>query len=304
MMAKVRLRVWLIFGLAILIGVQIQPAPATVSADPVLVAAGDIACDPSSPYFGQDGGRNCEDDLTAGLIAAQNPTVVATLGDNQYNDGTLAQFQASYNQTWGRFKGKTRFAVGNHEYHSPHAQGYRDYTNNMGGGDLSYAYNLGTWRIYVLNSNCGQAEASCATKAAWIKRDIAANPHRCVMAYWHHPLRSDSAGSAGTNTVRPFWDALYAAKASVILSGHSHNYQNWVKTRPDGTVDPSRGIKQFVVGTGGKSLYGFATTDRRVQTQINDQFGILRLDLHATSYDYQFITASGVRDAGKRACRS
>ena len=124
--------------------------------DPVLVAAGDIACDPADPHFAEDGGNYCEQNLTADLVESQNPSMVAAVGDLQYESGTLSAFQASYDPTWGRFKGITRPSVGNHEYMTVNAQGYRDYWANRGGADLAYAYNLGTWRIYVLNSNCAE----------------------------------------------------------------------------------------------------------------------------------------------------
>ena len=173
--------------------------------DPVLVAAGDIACDPADPHFAEDGGNYCEQNLTADLVESQNPSMVAAVGDLQYESGTLSAFQASYDPTWGRFKGITRPSVGNHEYMTVNAQGYRDYWANRGGADLAYAYNLGTWRIYVLNSNCAElassaSRAPCTPRPTGWRRDQAANPRKCVLAYWH--MRS-APPRRSTRRIRP-----------------------------------------------------------------------------------------------------
>jgi acid phosphatase type 7 len=284
------------------------PAVPAAAADPVLVAVGDIACDPDSPYFDEDGGERCEMEVTAELAKQLNPTRVAALGDLQYEDGTLGDFQRSYDPTWGDLYDTTRPAVGNHEYHTPNAQGYRDYWNNIGDRDLAYAYNLGSWRIYVLNSNCSELDkpgvvGSCAAQANWLRRDQLANPRRCVLAYWHHPLRSTSAESGTTTAVRPFWHALYEYRADVVLVGHGHVYEEWEKLSPTGGRS-DRGIKQFTVGTGGKSLYPFKPFDDRIagDHRANDEFGVLRLGLHASSYDFKFVTPTGSKWAGTRNC--
>jgi acid phosphatase type 7 len=276
--------------------------------DPVLVAAGDIACDPADPHFLEDGGNYCEQNLTADLVESQNPSTVAAAGDLQYESGTLSAFQASYDPTWGRFKGITRPSVGNHEYMTVNAQGYRDYWANRGGADLAYAYNLGTWRIYVLNSNCAElakpgVAGSCSSQADWLRRDQAANPRKCVLAYWHHALRSTSTEHPTNTAVRPFWKALYDYRADVVVTGHGHISAVWEKLDPYGTRS-TRGIKAFEAGAGGRSHHTLAPFDDRIEgtKRFNDAFAVLRLELHPGSYSYRFVTPAGDRFGDSRAC--
>lgn len=277
-------------------------------ADSVLVAAGDIACDPADPHFADDGGAYCEHDLTADLVEAQSPDKVAAVGDLQYEAGTLAAFQASYDPTWGRFKAITQPAVGNHEYSVSNAQGYRDYWANRGGADLAYAYNLGTWRIYVLNSNCSElakpgVAGSCSGQADWLRRDQKANPRKCVLAYWHHARFSTSTEHENATAVRPFWDALYAHRADVVVSGHGHVSAIWERLAPSGARS-SVGIKQFEAGGGGKSHHAMKPFNDKIDgtKRFNDVFAVLRLELHPTSYSYRFVTPAGDRFTDSKPC--
>jgi hypothetical protein len=272
---------------------------------PVVVAAGDIACDPLKAL---PTATQCQQKLTSDLVIAQNPTKVINLGDNQYREGTAAQFSMGYAPTWGRFKDRTTPVVGNHEYYDPagDAKGYRDYFGNPGGVDLSYAYSLGNWRILILNSECGElakyTDRDCAWLASWIKRDITNNPKKCILAAWHRPLRSTSQEGYGTSTVRPFWDALYSKRADIVLNGHAHNFEEWEKLTPGGSRS-STGIKQFTVGTGGRSQYSFARWDDRIAGDHRTKdFGVLKLTLKDSSYDYSFISKTGARWTSSRSC--
>ena len=265
----------------VLVGVPVPPVAAV--GDPVLVGAGDIA---SCSTAG--------DSATARLVAAI-PGTVFTAGDNAYDRGTLADFRSCYDPTWGAFKSRTRPSAGNHDYETSGASGYFTYFGWRAGpaGKGYYAYNLGAWRIYALNSNCaaigGCGASSLQTR--WLKADLAANPRRCVLAYWHHPLFS--SGVHGNDaSVRAFWDVLYAAHADVIINGHDHDYERFGRQTPGGSASTS-GIREFVVGTGGKDLRGFATVKPHSLVRNSTTFGVLKLTLHATSYDWRFAPQAG-----------
>ena len=268
---------------------------ATAAGDPVLVGAGDIAA------CGNSG-----DSATAKLVAAI-PGTVYTTGDNVYDDGTLSEFRTCYEPTWGLFKARTRPTIGNHEYHTSGAKGHFDYFGWRAGvrGEGYFAYNLGSWRIYGLNSNCGRIGCGPTSRQVqWLKRDLAANPRRCVLAYWHHPMFS-SGEHGNTTAVRAFWDVLYAARADVILNGHDHDYERFERQTPWG-VARTYGIRQFVVGTGGKSLRPFGTIKRNSITRNSTAFGVLKLTLHPTTYDWEFVPVAGQtwRDRGWSPCRT
>ncbi len=271
---------------------QPQPTPQ------VLAGAGDIASS------GND------DAATANLLDAINPTTVFTAGDNAYGTGTFSQFSLYYDPTWGRHKATTRPAPGNHDYDTTGAAGYFDYFNGVGtftgpAGDRDkgyYAYNLGSWRIYALNSEIDASATSA--QVTWLKNDLAANSDvRCVLAYWHKPLKS--AGTHGDNSyVKPLFQALYDGNAHVVVSGHDHNYQRWKLIDPNGNADQVRGIRQFVVGTGGASHYTTSNRPANMEVYDGQTFGVLTLTLHAVKYEFQFepIAGQAFSDSGWGAC--
>jgi hypothetical protein len=259
--------------------------PATVAAagDPVLVGAGDIAT------CGASG-----DSATAALLANISGTVF-TAGDNAYPSGTLTNYRDCYDPTWGAAFDRTRPAVGNHEYGTSGAAGYFGYFGARGGptGKGYYAYNLGTWRIYVLNSNCSKVGGCGASspQVRWLKSDLAAHPRRCILAYWHHPLFS-SGFHGNTSAVRPFWDALYTARADVVINGHDHDYERFARQAPGGSRS-THGIMEFVAGTGGAERRPFYTLKAHSVSRSSTTFGVLKLTLHASSYDWQFVPEAG-----------
>ena len=259
----------------------------------MLVGAGDIASCTS------DGDR-----ATAALIN-EIPGTVFTLGDNAYMDGTTQQFQDCYGPTWGAFRARTRPAVGNHDYHTPGARPYFAYFGTNAGrpGRGWYAYNVGTWRIYVLNSNCAVVGCFTGTRQErWLRADLANHPHQCVLAYWHHPLFS-SGQHGGYTLVRPFWNDLFRARAEVVLNGHDHDYERFGRMAPDGR-HAVRGLREFVVGTGGLSHYQVRAVRRNSVTHNDGTFGVLRLTLHPTSYSWQFVPVAGgtFTDSGSGNC--
>jgi calcineurin-like phosphoesterase family protein len=263
-------------------------APATIDvlgapADPVLVGAGDIATCSSSA-----------DSKTAALVETIDGTVF-TAGDNVYADGTPAEFANCYDPTWGAFLDRTRPSPGNHDYHTTDAAGYFGYFGSRAGeaGKGYYAYDLGAWRIYVLNSNCAEVGGCGAgsPQRQWLKADLATNPRTCVLAYWHHP-RFSSGFHGNSPSVKGFWTALYAAGADVVLNGHDHDYERFAKQRPSGEAS-SDGIREFVVGTGGTERRPFATIKANSQVRNATTFGVLKLTLHSTSYDFEFVPQAG-----------
>lgn len=264
------------------------PRPAA-AADPVLVGAGDIAdCSTSA------------DSATARLLDRLPGTVFA-LGDNAYPRGSRRDFRRCYGPTWGRHERRTRPALGNHEYLTPRADGYFDFFDPDPGarGRGWYSYDRGTWHIVVLNSNC--AEVGCGPRSRqvrWLRRDLAANTRRNVLAYWHHPRFSSGAHGDDTS-VRTFWDVLYAHGADVVLNGHDHDYERFAPQDPRGRADPRYGIRQFVVGTGGARLRGRSSTAANSEV-FASTLGVLRLVLRADSYAWRFVPIAGrsFRDAG------
>jgi acid phosphatase type 7 len=270
-------------------------APTPSSADPVLIGAGDIASCNSTG-----------DEATAALLDNIAGTVI-TLGDNVYDSGTPAEFTNCYDPSWGRAKARTRPAVGNHEYLTSGAAGYFGYFGAAAGDSRTgyYSYDLGTWHIIVINSNCSKVGGCQAgsSQEQWLRADLAAHPASCTLAYWHHP-RFSSGEHGNATALQPIWQALYDANADVVLNGHDHNYERFAPQNPSGTLDRARGIRQFVVGTGGKSHYQITAPITNSEIYNDSTFGVLKLTLHPTSYDWEFIPESGktFSDTGNADC--
>ncbi|KRD31986.1 hypothetical protein ASE35_13580 [Lysobacter sp. Root916] len=258
-----------------------------LAASPVIVAgAGDI-CDSS--------GNACAG--TSDLIVAINPTAVFTAGDNAYSSGTLSEYNNRYAPTWGRFKALTSPTPGNHEYNTSGASGYFDYFNGVGAqtgpaGDRSkgyYSWDVGEWHFIALNTMSGGTVASA--QITWLQNDLAANTKPCTAAYFHHPLVS-RGNYTGYSQVKPFWDALYAAKADLVLVGHDHNYQRYGKMNPSQAA-ASDGIRQVLVGTGGRAFYGLNGSHPLLEASNASTHGVLKLSLTATGYTGEFVPKAG-----------
>jgi hypothetical protein len=268
--------------------------------DPVLAAAGDIACAPGSEVTP----TRCRQQATSDLLLGSDVTAVQTLGDNQYEVGALAAFNAAYDPSWGRVKAKTHPAPGNHDYGTANASGYFSYFGAAAGDPDNgyYSYELGAWHVIVLNSEIDHAAGSAQVQ--WLRSDLAAHPTTCTLAAWHKPRFSSGGTHASNPSFDPFWRALYEARAEVVLAGHEHHYERFAPQTPDGTADAARGIREFVVGTGGKSLYEFATPVANSEVRHADTFGVLKLTLRPRSYDWEFVPEAGqtFTDSGSRDC--
>ena len=304
-------------GLVLAIGAASPPA-VSAAGDPVIAAAGDIACDPANPNFkgGAGTSANCRQRYTSDLAVGTGLTAVLPLGDNQYECGSLQAFQQSYDPSWGRVKSITHPAVGNHEYlttggtgcdaSNTAAKGYFDYFGASAGtrGQGYYSYDVGSWHIIALNSNCGDA-GGCSPGSAqgqWLASDLAAHTNSCTLAYWHIPLFS-SGGRAAQNSLS-FWQALYAAGADVVLNGHDHIYERFAAQNPSGQRDDARGLREFIVGTGGANHTSIATVAANSEVRDTSTYGVLKLVLHPGGYDWQFVPEAGgsFTDAGTASC--
>jgi Calcineurin-like phosphoesterase len=274
-----------------------SPTPAP-GGDAVLLAAGDIT-----------GCATTGDEETAKLLDAQSGTI-ATLGDNAYDSGTASEFANCYDPTWGRHKARTKPAVGNHEYLTAGASGYFGYFGAAAGDPTKgyYSYDLGAWHIVVINGNCGKV-GGCGVGSAqekWLRADLAAHPAACTLAYWHQPLFSSGAEHGNDPEMAPIWQALYDNGAEVVLSGHDHNYERFAPQTANATLDTAQGIREFIVGTGGKNHYTWGTIRANSEVRNNTTFGILKLTLHANGYDWQFIPIAGstFTDSGSGTCHA
>ena len=289
-----------------------------------VVAVGDIACRPDHPQFngGEGTDLGCRQRATSNVALAANPDLALGLGDLQYERGEYANFLASYDPSWGRLKGITRPASGNHEYDdtscppgSP-ACGYFDYFNGPGAQDGPagprpkgwYSFDAGAWHVVVLNSECGRFGIECTVgseQERWLRADLAASTAACTVAVLHKP-RFSSATSQGSNvSLAPFWQALYDANADLVLAGHAHDYERFAPQRADGTLDTERGLRQFVVGTGGRNLIQFPTSRiANSEASDDDTYGVLQLTLRSNGYDWNFLRAAGANftDSGSTAC--
>jgi acid phosphatase type 7 len=262
----------------------------------VLLAAGDIAdC------------TNLAGAEATAKILEENAGVVAAIGDLAYPDGTKENFRC-YDQTWGRVKDRTRPAPGNHEFHSQGATFYFEYFGNTAGDPRNgfYSYDLGKWHILSLNSECveigGCNEGSREEK--WLRADLAAHPTACTLAYFHKPLFSSGGAHGDAPEIRPIYQALYDANADVILSGHDHDYERYAPQDPNGKLDRVRGIREFVVGTGGKNHRPFGAAEATSEVRDTTTFGVLKLTLKPTGYDWKFIPEAGksFTDSGSDTC--
>lgn len=260
-----------------------------------LVGTGDIATCPSTG-----------DEATADLIDNIDGTIFTT-GDNAYPDATDADFQNCYEPSWGRHKPRIYPSPGNHEYHTSGASGYFDYFGAAAGDPAEgyYSYELGNWHIVSLNSMCEEA-GGCGEDSpmvSWLKEDLAASSNTCTLAYWHHPLFS-SGYHGNQDKMSPTWDALYSANVDVVLNGHDHAYERFAPQDPSGVADSARGIREFVVGTGGADLRPFETIQPNSEVRNADTHGVLKLTLQATSYDWEFVPVAGktFADSGRDSC--
>jgi hypothetical protein len=269
----------------------------------ILLGAGDIA-----GCFDLSGAE-----ATAKLIAKIPGTVFAA-GDLAYQRGTYEEFQKCYDPTWGRFKARTRPAPGNHEYNGANVNGYFRYWGKQAGeaGKGYYSYDLGMWHIVVLNTNCSVRElGGCgqgSPEETWLREDLAAHPNACILAYGHHALFSSGLieKHAEHPELRAFWQDLYDAHADLVLTGHEHSYERFAPQNPEGNPDPERGIREIVVGTGGRSHTPLGFAKPNSEARDDRTYGVLKLTLSPGKYSWEFVPVPGgkFRDSGSGTCHA
>ncbi len=320
-------------GMALALPPQAAAAPADVNlssvtaaaaGDPVIAAAGDIACDPADSNFngGLGVSNGCRQRATSDLLVSAGLSGVLALGDNQYYCGSYQAFVGSYDQSWGRVKSMTYPSVGNHEYlthggsgastgcdaTNTGAAGYYQYFGAAAGDPSKgyYSFNIGAWHLISLNTQCSSVGGCSASspQGQWLTADLNAHPNMCTLAFFHIPLFS-SGGRASSNA-SGMWQVLYAHRADVILNGHDHIYERFAPQTPTGTLDAANGIREFIVGTGGANLTSLASTAGNSEVRNASTFGILALTLHPTGYNWTFVPEAGktFTDAGSGTCHA
>jgi hypothetical protein len=261
------------------------PTPITT----VLLAAGDIGVCGSTAAVG-----------TGQMLDMLEGTVIA-VGDMAYRFGTAQEFETCYDPVWGRHKARTRPSPGNHEYETSGAQPYYDYFGSQAGpsGLGYYSFRSGDWLVLSLNSNL--PVGGTTAQAQWMRGELTANTTRCALAYFHHPLYS--SGPNGDNArLAGLWQLLYEQGVDVIVSAHEHLYERYALMSPDGQRDDTRGVRQFIVGTGGAGLYTVVRAHPQSEIQIVSH-GILKLTLAALGYNWEFLQPGGTRaDSGSDVC--
>ena len=272
------------------------PPPPPGDDYPQLLAAGDIA-DCTAPS-----------EQTATLLDGLRGTV-ATLGDTAYPSGSAADFANCYEPTWGRHKNRTRPAIGSHEYDTPGAVPYWEYFGEAAGeaGKGWYSYDIGSWHVVVLNGRCAEV-GGChegSEQYEWLRADLEGNPAQCTAAYWDTPRYSSGERHGDDLTFVPFWQLLYEHGVEFVMGGNDHQYERFAPQTPYGDLDLSDGVRQFVVGTGGRFLRPLsATPSANSETRDNLTFGVLRVGLLEDSYEWEFVPVEGgtYTDSGSTGC--
>ena len=264
------------------------PGTAPAGSPVTIMGAGDIA------------GDRADATATAALIRAADPDAVFTLGDNAYPDGALKDYRDRYDPTWGAFKDRTHPVPGNHEYHSEPPAGYLDYfgaanvTNPVDGG-LYYAWDVGNgWRAYAMNTEISTSGA----QLDWLRADVAAHPGQHYLLYTHHPRYTSGDNHGPSDEVCPLWDALAdTGGLEIVLSGHNHQYERFAPMDCAGE-ERDDGARSFVIGSGGKGMYGFGDAEPGSEFRNDRDFGVFKLELYENSFEWEFIASGRGQDGG------
>lgn len=302
-----------LLALVIAACVRDRPYPASVVPSPVkvepsgfakVVAVGDIADCPQNQHF-----------RTAKLVDEIRPDAVLALGDLAYLNASKSDFLDCYHPAWGKFRSITRATPGNHEFHSTSADPYFNYMRGASGeGPGGYhSFDVGAWHVVALNSSCDVFDTpskfmfgGCgkdSPQARWLKEDLAKHPAKCTAAIWHHPVFNSGPHGEATH-MHDLWKILEDAGADLVLTGHVHEYERFAPMVLPGVRDDKRGMRQFVVGTGGRGLTGFKGKPRAHSESIQaTAHGVLELEFHESKYKWKYVPVDGdFRDSGEADC--
>jgi hypothetical protein len=291
------------------------PPPAPVIPPPVVPPVAPPAPDLQIAAVGDIHPPSASRNSAATAAAAANADFILGLGDYQYQSGTLADYNAYFDKDWGPLVPKIYPVLA-----PTHDQNWSGdpltYWNGGGASGYkapitlsthqSYSFDKGNWHFIAIDDSCYREPLICSTSAllAWVKADLAAHPNTCTLAYWHQAYFTSTADHAAFKDMQPVVQALYDAGTDIVLQGHNHNYERFAPQTPTRTADPTHGIRAFVVGTGGIGFYSFRDTAPNSEARSDSSYGILRLTLHTTSYDWQFQNTGGTAftDAGSDTC--
>jgi hypothetical protein len=275
--------------------------PKKPSATPLIAAVGDIACATSDPVTES----SCQQQAVSDAIVKTNPESVWLLGDIQYLNGELGQFRNSFGKAFAPLRNRWRPSPGNHEYLTTNARGYYEFFGKAAGPYQRgfYSFDIGSWHVVSLNANCTIIDCTKNSfQAKWLRADLKKHPAKCTAAFWHQPLYSSGVEHGNDPLVRPLWQILQDRKADLVLNGHDHDFETFVRQDAYGKRDPE-GMIQIVSGAGGKSWYDFAKIQPNSKVRIGNTFGFLSLRLNKTSYKWSFVTTkSKVLARGSARC--
>jgi hypothetical protein len=288
--------------LVIFAGLGAHPLPAL---QVLFVGAGDIAkC--GSRLKNAEATAKLLDEIFQPRDGNAPEGVIFTLGDNVYPKGRAKEFRACYDPTWGRHKYRTRPSIGNHEYKVGRGQAYFDYFGAAAGQrDRGYySYDLAGWKIIAINTLCDKV-GGCglgSPQYEWLS-GVLDSDRPCTVAYGHHP-RFSSGKHGAESAVRPLFELLYDRNVDLYIAGHDHNYERFAPQDPSGRLDEQRGIRQFVVGTGGREHRKVGKPAKNSESIDRTSYGVLKLTLREGGYDWEFVPAAGApfRDSGSGKC--
>ena len=294
-----------IFALVVALLVWWRPSgdPTTITA----AAAGNMACASDDPRFGDGMGADgwCRQAAVSELVAGLDLDVLFGLGDYQYEEPKSSDYETVYGPSWGRLRDVTRPAIGNQEYKVHEANTFREYFGRRAGPEEGwYAYDIGDWRVIVLNSNCSLA-GGCedgSPQIDWLRSELERDRPTCSLAYWHHPRWSSGIGGPDEG-VDDFWRRVAEAGTDLVLTAHDHDYQRFAPLDADGRLD-EEGTRSFVVGTGGQAVYPPEGPVGGPAPEIRfEEHGVLLLTLDPSSYRWEFIGLNGtILDRGEATC--
>jgi hypothetical protein len=269
---------------------------ATSAPDRVITAVGDHT----------SSATDREDLAVRDAVVRINPVAHLGIGDFQYdNIGTIL---SGYDKIWGP-KPKGLYPIiyptagPTHDVTSCSDTRYQNYWGRP--AMKIYSFDLGSWHIISLPSAAIRYGCDVSGITAALKADMAASSKRCTLAFMQEPYWTRPTGKhTRENRLRPWVQALYDRNADVLLQASNHDYQRFAPQNMSDRPDASRGIRAFVVGTGGISLYPFTGTAPNVEASNDRTYGVLKMVLHPSGYEFEFVPVAGgtFTDAGSGTC--